>query len=339
MKQIDGGIGGGQILRLAVSLAALEGIPITIENVRGGRDDPGLRAQHVAAIDAVASVTESKFDGVEVGSETVTYEPGTVIGGEASVDVGTAGSISLVFDAVLPLAMAADRPIVLHATGGTDVKWAPPIDYLRAVKLPFLERFGLEATVRDVSRGFYPRGGGSATLRLEPSSIEPITCPERGDLEEISIHSVGTRDLSEADVVSRQVDGARRTLDPEISVPIAEQTASVDAQSTGTSVLVEARYEQSRAGFSALGRPGWPAEEVGEAAGKSFIAFQAETGAVDRHLADQLLPFLAVAGGEITTQRITDHVRGAARLLADFDYGVDISEGAQRIRIAATAQG
>ncbi|MDZ7850959.1 MAG: RNA 3'-terminal phosphate cyclase [Halodesulfurarchaeum sp.] len=338
MDQIDGGIGGGQVLRLAVSLAALGGTPITVENVRGGRDDPGLGAQHVAAIEAVAAIADADLEGVEVGSETVIFDPGSHIGGEASVDVGTAGSISLVFDAVLPLVMAADDPIVLYATGGTDVKWAPPIDYLREVKFPVLEQFGLDATIEAVSRGFYPRGGGSATLRLEPGSIDPIWCVDRGDLEAISIRSIATADLAEANVAARQIDGVTQTLEPDITVPIIEQTELVDAPSTGTSVLVVARYERSMAGFSALGEPGLPAEEVGKAAAESFFAFQNGAGGIDEHLADQLLPFLGVAGGTITTPKLTDHIRSAVSLLSEFGDAIDITEGSRPVRIASAQQ-
>ncbi len=333
MKQIDGGIGGGQVLRLAISLAALDGTPVEITNVRGARDDPGLRPQHVAAVKAVAAVSAAEYDGVEIGSETVTFEPGDTIGGEASVDVDTAGSISLIFDAILPLVLTAEEPIVLHASGGTDVKWSPPIDYLRRVKLPFLERFGLDAAVRNVERGFYPRGGGSATLSVEPGMLEPITCPTRGDLEEITIQSIATADLADAEVVDRQVEGVKQTLEGDVNVPITDQGETVESVSTGTSLLVVGTYEHSRAGFSALGEPGWPAEEVGEAAAQTFLEFHNASGAVDRYLADQLLPFLALHGGTITTPTITDHIRAAASLLERFGRGIEIHQSDNRIRI------
>lgn len=332
MKQIDGGIGGGQVLRFAVSLAALDGTPIEITNVRGARENPGLRPQHVAALEAVAAVSGAEYDGVEVGSETVTFDPGDTIGGETSVNVDTAGSITLIFDAILPLALTAKKPVVVHASGGTDVKWSPPIDYLRRVKLPVLEELGLDAAVEHVKRGFYPRGGGSATLRVEPGPIDPITCINRGNLETISIRSIATADLSDANVASRQVEGAIQTLDGLIDAPITSQTEIVDVVSTGTSILLVASYEHSRAGFSALGEPGLPAEDVGEAAAQALLDFQRTDGAFDQHLADQLLPFLARRGGSITTTTITDHIRPASELLKRFGYeiGIDVDD---RVRI------
>ncbi|MFB6085753.1 MAG: RNA 3'-terminal phosphate cyclase [Halodesulfurarchaeum sp.] len=336
MKRIDGEGGGGQVLRLAVSFAALENTSITVENVRGGRENPGLRAQHVAAIESITALTDGESDGVRVGSETVTFEPGDSIGGETAVDVGTAGSIPLVFDAVLPLAMAAESPILLHATGGTDVKWAPPIDFLRTVKFPVLERFGLEATIEQVSRGFYPQGGGSATLKLVPVSINSIDCVDRGGLEAISIHSVATDDLSSAEVTTRQIDGVKRTLNGDVSVPISDHRDVVESPSTGTVVLVVAQYERSRAGFSALGEPGWPAEEVGAAAASAFLTFHDTRAAVERHLADQLLPFLARSGGTITTPKRTAHIRSSISLLSAFDHPLDVHRSSRGIRIEST---
>lgn len=50
MQQIDGSTleGGGQILRNAVSFSALLQLPITVENIRASRKQPGLKAQHAA---------------------------------------------------------------------------------------------------------------------------------------------------------------------------------------------------------------------------------------------------------------------------------------------------
>ncbi|MDR5657090.1 RNA 3'-terminal phosphate cyclase [Halodesulfurarchaeum sp. HSR-GB] len=335
MKRIDGRAGGGQLVRLAVALAAMEGVPVRIDHVRGARDQPGLRAQHVTAIRIIGALTDADYEGAEVGSETVIFRPGQIVGGEVEVDVGTAGSISLVFDAALPLAMATDTEFSVAATGGTDVKWSPPIGYHRFVKLLFLRRFGLAAEISVERRGFYPQGGGLATLSVSPSDMAPINGLERGALEAVTIHSTATADLQEAEVPTRQANGARDALESAIDVPIATRIESVDSDSTGTVVLVVAEYEHSVAGFDALGEPGWPAEDVGEAAAQQFRRFHQATGAVDRHLADQLLPFLARSGGSITTPTLTDHVRSSRTLLETFGYELDIQTDTDRTRISA----
>jgi RNA 3'-terminal phosphate cyclase (ATP) len=335
MKRIDGREGGGQLLRLAVGLAALEGTPIEIEHVRGARDDPGLRAQHVAAVEAVASLTDANCEGLAVGSETVTFEPGPLTGGEVTVDAATAGSIPLVFDAVLPLAMETTEPITVHATGGTDVKWSPPIGFQQHVKLPLLRRVGLDAEIHVDRRGFYPRGGGSATLQISPSSVDPVVYAERGPLQSVQVHSVATEDLADAEVAARQVEGVTATLAGKTAVPIEATTDSVPAYSTGTSVLLVAQYEHSIAGFDQLGERGWPAEAVGESAAEAFLEFHATEAAVDGHLADQLLPFVAIRGGEITIPEVTEHVDSAASLLASFGHDLAIAPGENRVRVSA----
>ncbi|MBS3759973.1 RNA 3'-terminal phosphate cyclase [Halodesulfurarchaeum sp.] len=335
MKQIDGATGGGQVLRLGVALAALEDSPIKIQNVRGERDTPGLRAQHVGAVESVAALSNAESDGVSVGSETVTFEPGEELGGNLAIDMKTAGSISLLFDAVLPLAIRTTETISVQVTGGTDVKWSPPIDYLRHVKLPVLRQFGLAVTLESVERGFFPTGGGSATLTIKPSEIGPINCAERGALEDIEIYSVASADLADADVATRQVDGVTKTLEKTVDVPISEETSVVKTRSTGTTILLVAKFEHSRAGFSALGEPGWPAEEVGESAADSFLAFQSSPAAIESHLADQLLPFLALQGGEVTSPRMTEHIESCLSLLNEFDYSVEVTYEPDRVRLSS----
>ena len=334
MEQVDGSEGGGQVLRLAISLAALAGQPVRIENVRGGREQPGLRPQHVAAVETVAALADAETEGVSVGSETVVFVPGARIGGDHTVEVGTAGSVTLLFDAVLPLALGADGSIRVTAGGGTDVKWSPTIDYLRSVKLPILRTAGLSATVSDVTRGFYPEGGGHATLEIEPSSIAPLRFPRRGHLDAVEVRSVATDDLADADVVARQIAGVESVLDGALDVPVTTKTESVSAVSTGTAILVAPRYERVSAGFTALGEPGRPAEEVGRAAAERFLEFHGREGTVDPHLADQLLPFLAAAGGEYTTPVVTDHLRTAIPILGQFDQPVEM-QAATPVRIAA----
>ena len=325
METVDGSEGGGQVLRLAVSLSALAGRAVRVENVRGGRETPGLRPQHVAAVETVAALADAEIEGVSVGSETVGFDPGDRIGGTHEVAVGTAGSVTLLFDAVLPLALGADEPIRVAAEGGTDVKWSPPIDFVRAVKLPILRAKGLAASVSVERRGFYPEGGGRATFTVEPSTIEPLRFPIRGELEGIEVHSVATEDLADADVARRQVAGVTSVLDEAVEAPIAAETASVTAPSTGTAVLVAPQYERLPAGFTALGEPGRPAEAVGEAAAERFLEFHERDGAVDPYLADQLLPFLASAGGAYTTPAPTEHLRTAIPVLQQFGGNVKMA--------------
>jgi RNA 3'-terminal phosphate cyclase (ATP) len=142
MLDLDGSEGGGQLLRTALSLSAVETTPFRMTGVRGSRPEPGLMPQHLTAVETVAAVTDAEVTGAELGSEELTFEPGLPTGGDYEADVGTAGSVTLLFDALLPVSVAVEAPLAVRARGGTDVQWSPPLDYARLVKLPLLRRRG-----------------------------------------------------------------------------------------------------------------------------------------------------------------------------------------------------
>lgn len=326
MFALDGSTGGGQLVRTAVALAAVTGTPFRMTGVRGGRSNPGLRAQHLAAVEAVASLCDAEVDGAELGSEELEFRPGTPAGGEVTVEVGTAGSVPLVFDAALPLAAALDAPATVHATGGTDVRWSPPVAYQRAVKLPLAARFGLDADTSLDRTGFYPAGGGRATLRLRPSALEPVALDARGDAREVLVRSKASRDLADRSVAERQAEAASAALPGDL--PAAEQRVEyVDAESTGSVVVVVVRYDDSALGGSALGKPGKLAESVGEDAAADLAAAHRSSAAVDRYAADQLVPVLALTGGRVTIPEVTDHVESVVDLVRRFDRPVEIEDG------------
>src|SRR3989337_1074558 len=123
---VDGsyGEGGGQLLRMAAALSALRGVPVTVTRIRSGRPNPGLAAQHVTALQAVAALCGANVEGLEIGSKEIVIRPGPIEGGRHSFDVGTAGSITLVLQACLPVAFAAREPVRLQLSRGAAVRWA-----------------------------------------------------------------------------------------------------------------------------------------------------------------------------------------------------------------------
>jgi RNA 3'-terminal phosphate cyclase (ATP) len=332
MLELDGSGGGGQLVRTALACSALTGEPFRMTDVRGARPNPGLRPQHLAAVRAVAAACDAEATGAEEGSEEFEFDPGHVSGGEHEVAVGTAGSVPLVFDAVLPVAYALDAPLSIHATGGTDVKWAPTADHQRTVKLPLVRRAGLEAETSVERRGFYPAGGGRASLSLSPSDPRALELTERGPLRSVAVASVASRSLADREVAERQAEAAvealesEDTLDP--GVPVESTVEYAESTSPGSAVLLRVEYEGSLAGFDALGERGRPAEEVGETPVEAFAEFHAgDTGAaVDAHTADQLVLPLAVAGGTAVIPRVTDHVATNVDLLEAFGADVRIEE-------------
>ncbi len=333
MHSLDGSSGGGQLLRSAVSLSALSGEPFRMTGIRANRSNPGLRPQHLAAVRAVARVCDTRLYGDAVGSETVTFRPNAPQGGRFEIDIETAGSITLVFDALLPLAVALRQPLAVTITGGTDVRWSPTIDYFRAVKLPLCRRFGVGAAVEVARTGFYPAGGGEATLWLAPSSLSRIDLAERAPLSGVRIYSKASTSLAEGNVAERQTSAADDRLASAGHRVLERQTTYAKSNSPGTSLLVRAEYGHvadnrrdglSVAGFATLGERGVPSEKVAASAVESFAAFHEGRGVVDEFMADQLLVFLALAGGRIGISQPTTHVETSLELLSAFGYDVSL---------------
>lgn len=316
--EIDGADAGGQIVRSALALAALTDTSIKLVNVRGGRDPPGLRPQHIAAVRAVASTCDADVANVERGSEWCTFDPGTLSGGDYTCAIGTAGSVMLVFDAVLPLAPALDEPLSLTVSGGTEVKWAPPTATYRSVKLPLLRQFGWNAMIERHRPGFYPAGGGSATLYTAPTTPRRIELRCRGDRMGAWIDTVVAVDLEDAEVAERLVQAAATELE-DAGIDVFERSITyTQSDSPGAVVSIRLEYENTRAGFDALGERGIPAEAVAEQATSSVMEFLSDEAPVDRHLADQLVLPVALSGGLVAIPEVTDHVSASLDLLEVF---------------------
>lgn len=335
MIEIDGAEGGGQLVRSALTCSLLTGHPVTVTDVRGDRSSPGLRHQHVAAVRLIDTLTTGSVTGAAVGSAEITVEPGRIDRRMIEIDIGTAGSITLLFDTLLPLAMALAKPMRVRARGGTDVKWSPSMGWYRAVKLPLLREWGIAVAVDVDRRGFYPTGGGIATLTIAPSNPGPLLLRGRGEIERIALNSVATVDLADADVAERQLTSAEAALES-AGHPVADRTTRyVTAESSGTAIIVAAQFESSRAGFHALGEKGTPAETIGERPTERFHEFLQTDGAVDAHLADQLLVPLAVTGGVVRLPEITDHVTSNVELLRSFGFEIEIDSGPKGPRVTS----
>ncbi|QSW99995.1 RNA 3'-terminal phosphate cyclase [Haloterrigena alkaliphila] len=361
VRELDGANAGGQFVRTALTLSILENEPVRIENVRGNRSTPGLRHQHLAVLETLAELCDADVSGAELGTETIEFDPGlestpdatgwsgrgrgSLPGGEYAVDIGTAGSATLLFDALLPLATVLEDRLTVTATGGTDVAWSPPLDYVRRVKLPLLRQFGLEATCEADRRGFYPDGGGRVRMDLDPSQIEPIELVERGSLEGVRLYSTESESLADRDVAHRQAEGALERLDSDLEV-LERRERAVASPSPGSAIVLRIDHGTGIAGFTALGERGKPAERVGEDAADAANRFLDREGAdasapappVDRHVADQLLVFLALAGGRLRIPAVTDHVAANRALLEAFGADIDLERDCDR-DVAASSDG
>lgn len=326
---IDGAAGGGQVLRNAVALAAVCGRPVRVANIRGARPQPGLRPQHVTAIRAVAEVCGASLTGAEIGSREIEFRPAEVSARTGwRLDVGTAGSLTLVLQCLLPALAHADRESELTLVGGTDVPFAPPADYFRQVFAPALARLGPAVESRVMARGFYPKGGGELRVRVCPAPVRPVRWVERGPV--VAVRGICFSQGLPEHIVARMREGARRALE---GLPVEiEAEARTRGASEGCGIVLWAQCERAPAplGASALGRRGTPAERVGENVARS-LQQELSGGAVDSHLADQMIVWLALASGdsEFTTSRASDHLRSAAAVARVVTGAqVEIGEGA-----------
>lgn len=327
MIDIDGSDGGGQLVRTVLSLAALTGEPIRMTGVRGARSNPGLRPQHLAVLDVLTDMCDAKVPDVEKGTDEFEFRPTSISPGEYEIDIGTAGSVPLLFDALLPLALVIDEQLSVSGWGGTDVQWAPPISYQTMVKLPLLREHGFHAVVEPDRPGFYPTGGGASTLRLAPSSLTPIELTDRGSFEGARVYSLASESLASNDVAERQAERAIERLDNAGLDPVERTVTYAEADSPGSSIVIRLDFARAIAGTDALGEQGQPAEAVAEEAVESAIDVHDSEAAMDHHLADQLVLPLALAGGHVSIPEVTDHVATSIDLLTAFGLTVRVEQG------------
>jgi RNA 3'-terminal phosphate cyclase (ATP) len=302
MMEIDGsfGEGGGQIVRTAAALSAVTGTPVSLKNIRQGRPKPGLAPQHVEALLALAKLCSAHTEGVVPGSSRIAFYPGRVKGGTYRAEIGTAGSVTLLMQCLLPAMLTAEEPVFLEVYGGTDVQWSPTIDYFRYVFLPALRCLGVRARMELRQRGYYPRGQGSVLLRTEPSALRAAHLSgQRKDIEGISHCS----NLPEH-VARRQAESASKVLREAGLVSNIIQEI-LKAPSTGSGITLWSGFK----GGSALGSRGLPAEAVGEMAAEELALELGSAATVDVHLCDQLIPYLAMTGGSYIVREISMHTR------------------------------
>lgn len=308
--KIDGsfGEGGGQILRTALSLSAITKRPFEIFNIRANRKIPGLSHQHLQAVNAIARICNAKITGNQLRSAHLKFYPEEIKTGTYRLDIGTAGSVSLVLQTIFYPLSLADEPSSVTITGGTHVSHSPCTDYLSQQWLYFLKKIGFDAEIQTLRAGFYPRGGGEVLVKINPANPQhPLRIKNRGKL--INVNGISTVCNLDINIALRQQIQAKKKLS-EQNIPHEISIGETPALGKGTMLLLIGKFEHSQCCYFSLGAIGKRAETVADEACNEFFSFLKTNGVIDEHLADQLIIPLALTKGtsQFITPRVTQHL-------------------------------
>jgi len=329
--------GGGQIIRTALALSTITQQSFEVDNIRKGRRDAGLKNQHLYCVKSLQEFCNAEAEGAEIGSLYLKYYPKKLVAKNLNIDIETAGSITLLLQALLLPSMFVSRPIRISIKGGSDVSWSPSFDYFNNISLPQLQRFAkIEAKL--LKRGYYPKGNGKVEININPKfklndfsdfnefhyhlkrNINPYNLLEQNYLIQIKGISHASLNLEQARVAERQAHSAQNILGNRFNVPIKIASEYQNTLSTGSGITLWAIFSKNkddidennpiRLGSDSLGEQGKKAEIVGHEAAASLIGEIESKAPVDRHLADQILPYMALVGNsKIKTSEITAHCR------------------------------
>jgi len=305
--EIDGsyGEGGGAVLRIATALSALCTKPVKIFNIRSKRPKPGLMPQHLNAVKAVAELSTAYLSGLEIGSTELIFQPGKLKPGNYSIDVKTAGSITLILQAFMIPAAFAGGPVKINIVGGTDLRWSPSVDYLQNVTVPILRLMGYDVKTKLIKRGHYPRGGGILEVEIFPvSSLNPVNLVEShfSTIKGIS-HAVNLPEH----VAVRQARSAEKIIKNsgfDVKIDIDHINNSLGS---GSGILLWTDGEIPLGGGS-IGEMGKKSEEVGYDAANDLINQIKGKSALDSHMGDQIIPYIFIVGNStVKTSELTQH--------------------------------
>ena len=312
---IDGsyGEGGGQILRSALSCSIIFSKSVEIINIRKGRKKSGLQPQHLTCVNACRDISDAHVEGNEIGSTMLRFNPQVVKGGSFTFDVaekkGSAGSVSLIIQTLIPPLTSSLKPHRLTVLGGTHVPWSPPFHFLKYVFIPVIEKMGCTINISIDKWGWYPTGGGVVHADLMPSAagLKGIRIDERGRI--LRIYGISAVSNLPSSIAERQTREGLKHLKG-LGVDIDIELVTAPSPGKGTFFFIVAEYEQVSAGFSSIGALGKTAEDVAREACMDFFEYHKSNGAVEPHLADQLIPYIAMSPGpsSFTTTKITRHL-------------------------------
>ena len=314
MIEIDGSHceGGGALLRISAALSAVTGKSIHVTDIRAKRPKMGLMPQHLNALKSVALISKASHQGFKLGSTMITLQPNELVGGEYEIDIGTAGSITLVLQSFMIPAAFAEKTVDLTLKGGTDVRWSPPIDYFSNVTIPILKTLGYRIDLKVIQRGHYPKGGGILKVKIYP--VKKFKAFKFLKLKVDKIKGVSHSVKLPEHVATRQAKSAESILENEGYQVDVEVQHSSKALSPGSGIVLWTESNKGsnfigRVGSSSIGEPGKRAEFVGREAAMELLNTISRKSALDRYMGDQIIPYMALSGNsQIKTAELTEHI-------------------------------
>ena len=313
--RINGSIGegGGQILRTALSLSMITGIPFELTNIRAGRKKPGLMRQHLVCVQASQRISHAQVEGAELHSQRLYFAPQQLQAGKYDFHIGSAGSSTLVLQTLLPALLQLSEASQLSIHGGTHNPMAPSADFIAHCFLPALAQMGAEVEFQLQAAGFFPIGAGQIDIVIHPWRTTNFYSR-----------------LTKSKLLSTSAYATALNLSPDIAereLAVLANKLKLDQQkqqyvkgiSQGNSAYVQLNYAEHQQLFTTLGEKRKTAEQVAKDLAKQVTAYLGSTAVVDEYLADQLLLPLALAqGGEFTTQVLSEHSRTQAEMIQRF---------------------
>ncbi len=318
MLTIDGsfGEGGGQIVRSAITISTIIEMPVKIVNIRSSRNIPGLKQQHVTTIKLLSKLFNIPTENVKLGSDWISFEADknnkidSDFGNKViDVDIGTAGSIPLLLQTLIPTISISQKNLAIKLTGGTDVKYSPTIDYIKYVLKEAYSRIGICFDISVIKRGFYPKGQGSVEVKIQKTNI--LNSIDFCTFKEVNPNIVSIVGRLPKHVTDRQISGALATLEKN-GIKCNKYVSSIENSiSPGSSILIYSISESGiYIGADAIGEKNIKAEVVGYNASKKFIEDYESHVCIDQHLADMLVLPLSFVGtkSRYKISRISQHL-------------------------------
>ncbi|MBN2020299.1 MAG: RNA 3'-terminal phosphate cyclase [Sedimentisphaerales bacterium] len=316
---IDGsfGEGGGQVLRTGLTLAAITGRGLHIDNIRANRPKPGLGKQHLACVEAACKICNAGCSGDKIGSTKLDFTPGGVAAGNYNFVIGSAGSASLVIQTVLPVLFFADKPSTVTVTGGTHNPWAPPFDFLKESYLPGIAGMGFKADCKLLRFGFYPAGGGEIVFKVQPKRTDEGNPPDL--CEPMAGPKISAKIYTSRLPVQIAQKQHKLLLDTGLDFEAIENINVTDSVSAGNCVVVRITDKKRTIVFTGFGSRGKPSEKVINEVVTQARDFLNSGAAIDSHLADQLLIYMAMQrAGKFTTNRLSKHLTTNMEVIKKF---------------------